>query len=240
MIWLCSALALAAAGLAGYAAWLGYFGGMLFVPVRVMAPVLPADPPRVAAVLLSGDMGFKVGMGPKIAQRLAADGIPVLGVNSLVYFRKHRSPAEIEAFVSDTVRRGLAFGHAQKLVLIGQSFGADMVQVGITGLPPALRAKVALVALVVPGDTVQYQASPAELLDFDKPDAQAIPTGRQLTWVSTLCVYGREETNSLCPLLSAPNVHKVALPGPHSLNRNADALYGQLKMAIDHAAPARD
>ena len=228
-------LGIAAIGMPLYGAWLGYFGGDLFVPVRAAATPVPARR-GIAAVIVSGDMGFKTGMGPQIADRLAGDGIPVLGVNSLVYFRHRRSPAEIEALIADATRRGLAFGHADRLVLIGQSFGADMVQAGLPGLPPALRARLAMVALVVPGDTVDYKASPAELLDLVAPDASALDTGRKLDWVPTLCVYGREETDSLCPHLSAPNVRKVALPGGHPLHHDADALYAQLIGAIDRQA----
>jgi type IV secretory pathway VirJ component len=220
--------------LAGYWAYLGYFGGALFVPVKATAAVSPARA-QIAAVIISGDMGFKVGMGPQIAARLAADGIPVLGVNSLVYFRNRRSPDEIRQLIADSVRRGLTHGHARKLVLIGQSFGADMVHVGLVALPAVLKHKVAMVALIVPTDNVNYQASPMELLNLVPPDAPALPTARQLNWVPTLCVYGREETDSLCPQLTAPNVRRIALPGGHPLHRDADALYGQLITAINAA-----
>ena len=224
------ALALLVAGLSGYWAYLGYFGGDIFVPVRAEAEPSPALA-GTAVVLISGDMGFRTGMGPKIAERFAARGVPVLGVNSLAYFRERRSPAEIQALIADAVRRGIAFGHARRIILIGQSFGADMVHVGLVGLPQPLRDRLAMVALVVPTDTVDYQASPLELLDMVKPDAAAIATGRQLTWVPTLCVQGREEDDSLCPMLTAPNVRTVALPGGHPLRRDADALFAQLYRA---------
>jgi type IV secretory pathway VirJ component len=155
-----------------------------------------------------------------------------MGVNSLVYFRHRRTPAEIERLIAEAVRRGLAFGHARRVILIGQSFGADMVHVGLTGLPPALRSRIAMVALVVPTDSVDYQASPAELFDLVSADAPALATARRLTWVPTLCVQGMEETDSLCPLLTAPNVRKVALPGGHPLHGDVDALYARLAEAI--------
>lgn len=236
------ACALIVAALIGYWAWLGYFNGDVFVPVPVPKTAATPLPARrgLAAVIISGDMGFKTGMGPEIGKRLAADGIPVLGVNSLAYFRERRTPAEIQALIADSVRRGLALGHAERLVLIGQSFGADMVHVGLTGLPPALRAKLAMVVLIVPTDSVDYQASPAELFDLVKPDAPALATGRQLDWVPTLCIYGREEKDSLCPQLDAANVRKVGLPGGHPLHHDADALYAPLIKEIDlnsHPSP---
>lgn len=234
-------LALAAAA-TGFAAWLGhigYFGGQVYfeLPARPSA----AAPPRTVAVLFSGDMGFRVGMGPRIASRVAADGIPVLGVSSLVHFRHERTPTEVQAFVTDAARHALAFTHAEHLILIGQSFGADMLQVGATGLPADLRAKVQMVGLVVPGETVIFRASPAELFNWAKPDATALPTARQLTWAPVVCIRGIEENDSLCPRLDLPNVRQVALPGGHPLHYDADALYAALKAEIEatRAGPAK-
>lgn len=225
------ALVLVGAGLTLYWGWLGYFGGDLYVPVRAERPASPAHA-GLAVVIVSGDMGFKVGMGRQVADRLAADGIPVLGVNSLVYFRERRSPEQVRALIEDAVRRGLAFGHARRLLLIGQSYGADMVHVGLVGLPPALRAKLAMVALVVPTDMVIYRASPAEMLDLLPADAAAVDTGRGLDWVPLICIQGRDETNSLCPLIHQRNLRRIVMPGGHALHRDADGLYRHLITAL--------
>lgn len=237
--WKWTSAALAAAALAGFAGWLGhigYFGGDTYFEISPFetSSSKPSAlvPPRTVAVLFSGDMGFRIGMGPKIAARLSADGVPVLGVNSLVEFRREHTPAEVRAFIAASVRHGLAFAHADRVILIGQSFGADMLQVGATGLPEDLRSKVQMVALVVPGDTVIFRASPAELFDWAKPDAPALPTARQLTWAPAICIYGRDEKNSLCPLLHQPNMQRVGLPGAHSLGHDPDALYAALRRKI--------
>lgn len=224
-------VALLLAAFTGFLGYIGYLGGPVYFEVPPTRPTPPAAK-GLAVVLISGDMGFKVGMGPKIAQRFAADGVPVLGVSSLAYFRHERTPAEIQALVADAARRALAFGHADRLVLIGQSFGADMMHIGLAGLPADLRARVKIVELVVPTDTVFYRASPSEMFNWVKPDAMALPTARRLTWVPALCVQGAEETDSLCPMLTQPNMRRVALPGGHPLRWDADALYRTLRGAV--------
>ncbi len=216
--------------------WLGYLDKVPFTLVQ------PAGVARrdVTAILLSGDMGFRVGMGPRIASRLAADGIPVVGVNSLTYFRTTRTPAQATALIQAAIGRARAAAPGRKLLLIGQSYGADMLHVGLAGLPRAQRADIAMVALVVPGATVEYRASPAEILTFAMPEADAMPTARQLDWTPTLCLSGREESASLCPLLRQPNVHAFALPGGHPLHYDADAVYRQIvaEMARAGIAPS--
>lgn len=225
-------LALALLAMAtGYLTHIGYFGGPVFTPVPAAAPLRH----RVAAVFLSGDFGFRAGLGPMVAGRLAADGMPVIGVNSLTFFRTPRTPPEVEALVADAIRRALLFGHADRVVLIGQSFGADMLHVGLARLPASLREKVALVALVVPGDMVEFRASPSEMFDFRPPDASAVPTASRLDWVPALCIHGAQEPHSLCPLLHQPNMRVMALPGGHQLDWDADRLHAALAAAIGEA-----
>lgn len=210
--------------------WLGYLGGDPFTTVRP-----PQYQPRANAavvILLSGDMGFRVGMGPRVAQRLVNDGVPVVGVNSLTYFRTTRTPQQATALLIGAIHRAQAVNPRARLVMIGQSYGADMLHVGLAGLPAALRQRIALVTLVVPGATVENRASPSEILTFAMTEANAVPTARQLVWAPVLCIYGIKEASSLCPLLQQPNVHVVGLPGGHPLHGDIDAVYHAIHSAM--------
>lgn len=219
-------------------AQIGVFGGDLYTPVpaRVTPPPGQRD---VAALLFSGDMGFRVGMGPGVSARLAEAGLPVIGVSSMIEFRERHTPVQIGTFVANAIRHALAVTGAQRLVLVGQSFGSDMLHIGLERLPADLRARIALVLLVVPTDTVYYRISPGEMLEWSKPDADALATARKLDWVPTLCVQGVEETNSLCPLLTQANVERVALPGGHGLHHDVDRLSDVLLRKIDAVLPPR-
>ena len=215
----------------GVLTYAGYFNSDPFVMVKPSAPPAPARA-GLAAIYLSGDMGFDFGTGGRVMERLAADGIPVVGVNSATFFRKRRTPAEISAMLSDAAKHALAFGHAQRLVLIGQSFGADMLQAGLPGLPNAVRAKVKSIALIAPTKSVYFQISPVEMLDRSTPDADGITTGRLLTWVPSLCIYGQHDKASLCPQLTQANMVKKSLPGGHLMHKDGNAIYTALGSAL--------
>lgn len=214
-------------------AWIGYLGGDLFTPMRP-AHYQP-QPGAPVAILWSGDMGFRVGMGPRVAARLVADGVPVIGVNSLGYFRTTRSPSDATALLTAAIGQARMVNPKARLLLVGQSYGADMLHVALSGLARADRSAVGLVALVVPGATVEYRASPAEIFTFAMAESDALPTARQLTWAPLLCIYGREEASSLCPLLHQPNARSVALSGGHRLNADVDAVYGTVRAAMMRA-----
>ena len=222
----------AIAGLAALAlaflSYIGWFGG----PIYSEVPAAGGRAPRVAAVVLSGDMGFRLGMGRAIAKRLAARGIPVVGINSLTFLREPRSAAEAAGLVAGAMARAEAMAPGARLVLIGQSLGADTLQLALDALPPAQRRPIALVALVVPSRTVRLQASPSEIFPVSSPEFDGLPSASRLTWAPMLCVQGKEEKDSLCPWLRQPNAVRVALPGGHPLGRDAGRLAATLIGAI--------
>ncbi len=89
----------------------------------------------LAVVLVSGDMGFKIGMGAGYREALRRGRRPRGRREFARLFRQQRTPAEIQKLIADAARRALAFGKADRLMMIGQSFGSDMMHVGLTGLP---------------------------------------------------------------------------------------------------------
>ena len=188
-----------------------------------------------AVVFLSGDMGFNAGMGPKIVQKFTADGVPVVAFNSLTFFRTKRTKVEVADMLRDLIITARKRFGRKNLVLVGQSFGADALQLGLADLKPSERRDVKLVALTVPTNTIYLQASPNELFNLTPPDISALPTASKLDWVPVVCIYGREETGSLCPKLKLKNADLVPLPGGHFLDKNAELVYETLEGAISKA-----
>ena len=186
----------------------------------------------VTALYYSGDAGLRFGMGPVTANALAARGIPVVGVNSATLFRRHRTRAELDAIIAETIRQALARAGTDRLVLIGQSYGADVLQTGLVDLPEPLRRRVAGVILVVPGRDVFFRADPTGLLYRTTPDSDGRATVSRLTWAPLTCIYGLAETDSACPGLRLPNATVVGMPGGHFLGRDGAGLTRHVLAAI--------
>ena len=199
------------------------------------APAAPRD--GLGVVLLSGDMGFRFGLSGRVGERMAQAGYPVIGINSLMFAADGRTAGEIGALLDTTIARLLAKPGVRRVVLIGHSFGADLLHVGLVHLPKAMRDKVALVILEVPTDSVYLTAGFREYFDLGKPDVVALDSARQLDWVPVTCIHGAEETTSLCPMLAAldlPDFRDVALPGGHTLNHDPAPLFAASFDAIQH------
>ena len=228
-------LLLALAGAGGYYAHAGWYRSFLFRDL----PAAKTDPARPAIVMLSGDMGDRVGMTPKVAARLHARGYAIVTVNSLSYFSPGRTAPEAAALVAGAIHRAMALGGTDHVVLIGQSFGADMLHAALAEFPESARRPIKAVVLVVPGHDILFRASPVELAGFETPDALAWPTASRLTWVPVTCIRGAKERNSLCPELAMPNVRRVVLPGGHPLRGDDAALATAILPAIAGGRPIR-
>lgn len=227
-----AALALGVITLAVFAAF-GYFDRD---PVNYYPARGPAKP--VAVVNFSGDMGLRFLLGASTSRGLTENGYQVVGLTSPVLFRRHRTAAEVDAIIAEGIRTALARTGAQRIVVMGQSYGADVVQTGLAHLPADLRPKVAAVILILPGDTVYFRADPTGRAYSGKSESDAAATVNTLTWAPLTCIQGIEETDSLCPHVRIPDARVIKMPGGHNINHDEDALLAHVLAAIASATKA--
>jgi type IV secretory pathway VirJ component len=191
----------------------------------------------VAAVMLSGDIGFRGGMSASVANALANRGVTVLGVSSPVVFAFHRSQDEAVAIVEHAIRSALRLTGAQRVVLIGQSFGADIVATATPHLPPDLLSRIEVVDLMVPGRNVFFRADPVGLAYWGRADAHPAAALKALRGPPLICIYGLQESDSLCPLMVG-HAAIIGLPGDHHLHHDPVRLIAATVGALHRVVPA--
>ena len=174
---------------------------------------------RQAAVLLSGDIGF-LGASPRVARAVETTGLPVYAVSSLAAFRERKTIPQTVAIIERAVNETKARYGADKVLLVGHSFGADAVGAALPDLSPEVRNSLLGVVLIVPSDRVYLRADPSTWSYRGPPDA-SLDRVRSVNWVRILCIYGLQERDSLCPSLHGPKVRVVGLAGGHGLNHGA-------------------
>ncbi len=178
---------------------------------------IPADRPddEAMAVVISGDGGW-AGIDREIANALAGKGIPVVGLNSLKYFWRKKTPETAAADLERVLKAYMAFWKKSKAILIGYSLGADVLPFMANRLAPETLDKVALVALLGPDSEVDWEFHLTDWLGGRGRDSvKVLPEVERLTGKRLLCVYGEEETASLCPQLSGSRMRVVAVKGAH-------------------------
>ncbi len=154
---------------------------------------------NVFAVHITGDGGWGVtdkGLGTE----LAASGIPVVGVNALQYFWKARTPDGTAADLARVIRHYLAAWHKQEVVLIGYSFGADVLPILVNRLPADLAPRVRLVVLLGPSAEANFQFHITDWLgNRRRKDAlPVIPEIQKIHGPKILCFYGETDKEAVC------------------------------------------
>lgn len=165
------------------------------------------------AIFVSGDGGW-AGLDKQVAGALAQAGIPVVGVDSLRYFWEERTPAGFAADLQRIVRVYAQRWKRTRVVLIGFSQGADVLPAAINRLPEATRAALRMTALLSLGKSADYEFHVSNWISSDDDGLPIAPEVARLPVPSTVCIYGEDDDDALCPALPKQN-RRVSLPGDH-------------------------
>ena len=189
-----------------------------------------SQPGKRFAVLLSGDGGW-AGIDKSLGTALAAQGVPVAGFDSLRYFWGPRTPEELAADLDRVIRYYAAHWARSEVLLVGYSQGADVLPFAINRLPAATRANVRLTALLGPGQKASFEF---HLTNWIGPsgDRPIAPEALKLPAASTLCVYGVQEKDSLCPELAPAHARAMPLTGGHHFGGDYAALATMILEAV--------
>ncbi|WP_340265953.1 AcvB/VirJ family lysyl-phosphatidylglycerol hydrolase [Sphingobium mellinum] len=197
------------------------------LPLTIVAD--PASPRTDRmAVIFSGDGGW-VGLDKGVAGELAKAGIPVVGVDSLSYFWSERTPAGAAADLAAIIRGYSAYWHRPRILLIGYSFGADVLPHIVGHLAPPVRSQVQGMALLGLSATADFQFHLGSWLNIGSTGAYpTVPAIARLPGLPMLCVRGNRESDSACPQIPRGMAAVVTVPGGHHFDRNAPLLVRQI------------
>lgn len=187
------------------------------LPVHEVAANGQSD---IFAVLLTGDGGW-AGLDQELAGRLAARGVPVVGFNSLKYFWTERTPEEAATAVAKVIRNYLGAWRKQRVILIGYSFGADVLPFIVNRLPDDVHRRVASSNLLGPSVAAAFEVHVADWIPGNRPKGQPVePELSKISGLPVLCLYGASEKDGLCPKLSAQRVTREQVGGGHHFGGN--------------------
>jgi len=198
-------------------------------PVAAQPGVAPTD---TFAIIMSGDGGW-AGLDQDVAAALSARGIPVVGLDSLRYYWTARTPDGLAADTDRMIRYYLAHFGKQRVLLIGYSQGADVLPFALNRLPEATRARVALVAVMGMSEHALFEFHLSTWISDSSAGPATLPEINRITGVPVLCIYGADESDSLCPKLDPKKFNIVKLKGGHHFDGDYANLARQILAAAN-------
>lgn len=204
------------------------------MPVIEVPARQPAD---TVTLFYSGDGGWR-DLDRAVADEMARQGQPVVGIDALRYFWQHKSPEQCAADLSRLMQTYRTRWGAKRFVLAGYSFGADILPATYNRLPAADREAVDALLLIALARSGSFEI---EVRGWLGKAGQEQATGPELAKVAAakvLCVYGRDEAaESGCTQPEAAGEH-LELPGGHHFDQDYPALARRLVEAIHQRQPA--
>jgi len=133
----------------------------------------------------------------------------------LRYYWAPRTPAGLAADTDRMIRYYLPRLNKKRVLLIGYSQGADVLPFAVNRLPAATRARVALAAVMGMSEHAVFEFHLSNWIADDNSGLATMPEIDRITDIPVICVYGQDETDSLCPKLDPKKVIVVKLKGGH-------------------------
>jgi type IV secretory pathway VirJ component len=185
-------------------------------------------------IIYSGDGGWR-DIDKILGDFFAARGLAVVGVDALRYFWSERSPEETAHDLAQIITHYRAAWNLKRVVLIGYSFGANILPFAYNRLPPELQQAVIMLALLAPARAADFEISVFGWLSA-APSAEALlllPEVSKIDPAKLQCIFGAEEADeTLCTTNVMRNAERIERPGSHHFDENYAVLGNKILQGI--------
>lgn len=166
-------------------------------------------------LIISGDGGW-TSFSQQLANSYAANGIPVIGLNSLKYFWEKKTPQEAASDIAVVLNKYAGEWKKRSIIICGFSFGAEVTPFIYRRLPNDLREKISLVQLVSPASFTDFEIHIADLIGTKNPiRSMNIASEVKMMHVPVLCYYGDLEKEKPLAGIKKTGFRIIILQGDH-------------------------
>ncbi len=172
-------------------------------------------------LLISGDGGW-TGWDHSLAQEFSKRGYPVAGLDSQKYFWEKKDPEKVTEDVSNILKYYSSLWNKKSFLLIGYSFGADVVPFVATRLKSPFREQLRQVVMMSPDPKADFEIHIADMLNIGGEDGlYNVPAEvKSIKQTSILCIFGETEDESDKQSFRLPHIRVADLPGSHHYSDN--------------------
>lgn len=209
-------------------------------PLGLPIKVLETNPVMdTMAVIYSGDGGWR-DLDEEVGGALQKQGIPVIGVDALRYFWKEKQPQEVASDLGRIIDTYRKQWKVRNVVLIGYSFGADIIPATYNLLPERAKSHVVQLSLLGLSTEVDFEISVQGWLGVagEGKGGKTVEDIAKIDPKLVQCVYGTEEEDEdPCPGLKAKGVETIAIEGGHHFDEDYEALAKRIVTSLKTRLP---
>lgn len=191
------------------------------LPLIELPVTTPSD---TFAIIYSGDGGWR-DLDRTIGKKFQDLGMPTIGFDSLRYFWSLKPPTQTASDLAFVIESYARKWNAKRVVLIGYSFGADILPETYDLIPARTRAMVRQISLLGFSANGTFEISVQGWLGGTSGNARpALPFVQQIDPKLIQCFYGKEDEETACPKIESTGAEIIATTGGHHFDGDYDAL----------------
>jgi type IV secretory pathway VirJ component len=161
------------------------------------------------------------GFSNNLCQALNQQGHYITALDARTYFWEKKSPDQTTKDVAAILTGNELIRKAQQLVLIGYSFGADVMPFIVNKMPPNLKGKIKTVVLLSPSTSTDFEIHVSDLLGVGKKRGMDVVTEiNRMANQKVVTLFGSEEKGFPLNDIHLRNHCNEVLPGGHHFDGN--------------------
>jgi type IV secretory pathway VirJ component len=162
------------------------------LPLRIKSA---PESSRPMVFYITGDGGWN-SFDKKMANEYELYTMPYIGLNSLKYFWSKKSPDQLAKDIVPVLYRYMKEWDKKEIIMVGYSFGAEILPFLYTRLPNNLKESVKLITLITPYKTSDFTIHLNDMLMFDgKYQYDVVAEIGKIEAPNILCLFGSSETS---------------------------------------------
>ena len=175
-------------------------------------------------LFISGDGGFNR-FSLDLCNSIHLSGYSVAAIDSKSYFWKKKTPEQSALDIAAYLNKEFEGRQNQDLVLVGYSFGADVLPFILPKLPPSLRNKVLSTILISPSTSTDFEIHLTDIFGYaNKRNMDVISEINKLADEKIVTVFGDDEDDFPVSKIKLKNYTNIVLPGGHHFNGETEEL----------------
>jgi type IV secretory pathway VirJ component len=190
------------------------------LPIIVLPAAEEANTPMV--LMITGDGGWK-NFDPRLANQFVQQKAPVVALNALHYFWTKKTPEQTTASVEDLLNKYMQQWNKKSFILVGFSFGADVMPFVFNRLPDSLLKHCKGIALFSPGLSTDFEIHISQMLsEHHQWKYNVVSEMEALKPARLLCFFGDEEHEFPVNIIPKHGWQLIYLKGGHHYEKNTD------------------
>lgn len=180
-----------------------------------------SDTTKPLVLYVSGDGGLSNSFAP-LLKKMNALGFPIIGLNAQSYFWKKKKPQRATEDFTKLLTYYMNTWHCKNYVLVGYSFGADVIPFIKNRLSPEFATMNKSTILMSPSKRTDFEIHILGMIGCEINRGHNIPKEINRMKGPVAIFFGNEEHKFPVKEITSSNIQFTRLPGGHHYHSDVD------------------